>query len=637
MFSGTTRQKQIPSTYMQVDVVRNFSEGCHMTIWGMAMDLRSALQTIALVCCLGPVGDLKATSVNHPNVIVILADDQGYGDLASHGNQFVRTPRLDRFATESARLDHFYATPVCATTRASLLTGRSFPQTGVWGVHLARDYMRLDETTLAEVFRGAGYSTGFMGKWHNGKHEPWLPWNRGFQECWMAELYIHENAAVSHNGHFQQWRGWTSDRLADQAIQFIDQNKKQPFFLYLAYLAPHEPWHAPADLVKSYQERGLSPSLSTVFAMIEQMDTSVGRVLDAVDRHGLTEETIIVYFSDNGPIDASSNMENLNEAEMAMRNPAGLRGRKGNPWDNSVRVPCFIRWPGKVRPTSIQDVTHVRDLFPTLVDLSNIRSQSPPKHALDGISLGPLLSGKVPSLAPREIVMPYWEPRWPQYDTGVLDRSSELEFGVQTVSVRSQDMKWVQTAGVQQLFDMDADPQEQHDLSVRKPEDTFNFSLLAKSWFSNLQQDGRAYQQPRFPIGINTRLIDEVAETRNIGHLPGFSAVRTSGNVRVTTHWSENWDAVGDSQTLLVEVRDSGRYRVEIEADDSSPDAAVAIDVQGRSLTGKLTDSSLSILGELFLEKGQSEITVRSVTPAPKTGGFMKKFWGIRFTYLGKN
>lgn len=572
-----------------------------------------------------------------PNVIVILADDQGFGDLASHGNRSVRTPRLDQLAGQSARLDHFYSTPVCATTRASFLTGRSCAETGVWGVHLARDYMRLDETTLAEVFQRAGYATAFMGKWHNGKHEPWLPWNRGFQECWMASLYVHENNTVSHNGRAEPWRGWTSDRLADKAIKYIDARADQPFFLYLSFLAPHEPWHAPAALVKTYQERGLSPALATVFAMIEQMDAGVGRVLDAVDRRGLAGDTIVVYFSDNGPIGESGNLGDLSEAEMALRNPAGLRGAKGNIWENGIRVPAFIRWPGHVKPRVLSDVVHVRDLFPTLLDLTAVPFTAAPERPLDGVTLAPLLSGKVDSLAPRETVMPYWEARWPTHDSGVLTKPAALAAADQVFSVRTPNLKWIQAWGETEIFDLNADPDETHNLISQRPEDAERLSKLAHDWFSKLQREGRAYQQPRFPVGRVLKPLDEVAETRNVGHVPGFSAVRTSGNVVVETHWSVGWNAVGDSQTMLIRVRDGGRYRVEIETENPTPHAALAVESQGQRVQGELTVDPLASLGEISLQPGDAEITVKAVALPEGKSRFMKKLLGVRFVLLDGN
>ena len=574
---------------------------------------------------------------DHPNVIVILTDDQAYGDLGSHGNQFLRTPNVDRLAGQSARFDHFYVTPVCATTRAALLTGRAAPKTGVWGVHLARDYMKRDETTLAEVFQRAGYTTAFMGKWHNGKHDGWLPWQRGFDDAWMASLYVHENNTVSHNGKAVQWKGWTSDRLADHAVEFIQAHKQQPYFLYLAELAPHEPWHAPDSLVKTYEARGLSKPLATVFAMIEQMDAGIGRVLDALDRSGQATNTIVVFLSDNGPIGNSSNLGSLTDAEMALRNPAGLRGVKGNLWENAVRVPCFIRWPGHTQTREISDVAHVTDLFPTLIELTDVKFSPSAGFNLDGRSLEPLLAAKENSLPPRELVLPYWEARWADYDSGALSQPFALDFDQQNIAVRDPLWKWVQALGSRELHDMTADPRETNNLIAAHPADAEHFSDVAHNWFSHLQREGRAYQQPRFPVGKVLHPIDEVAETRNVGQVPGYSATGVTGHVTVKTHWSEGWQAAGDSQTMHIEVRDAGRYRVETETENPTPGAVMAIETQGRRVEGKLTTDKISALGEITLQPGDAELTLKAVSLPDGRSALMKKLWGVRFTLLNNS
>ncbi len=608
-----------------------------MTAWKskyMAHFFNLSSAILATFLLIGGGGLFAENAIRKPNVIVILADDLGYGDLGCHGNTLVQTPSIDRLASQSARLDRFHVTPVCATTRASLLTGRSFSETGVWGVHLARDYMRLDETTLGQVFQQAGYATGFMGKWHNGKHEPWLPWNRGFQQSWVASLYVHENNMVSHNGRAEKWIGWTTDRLADKAVDFIQENKSRPFFLYLAFLAPHEPWIAPAEMVSRYQQRGLSKALSTVFAMIEQMDTATGKVLDAVDQNGLAENTIVVFMSDNGPINESSNSGNLTTEEMTRRNPGDMRGLKGNLWDNAIRVPCFIRWPGKAKAMKSEEVAHVFDIFPTLLDFTGTKFPADPARPVTGITLAPLLTGKAAKLKPRETVMPYWEARWPEYQSGVLPEPDKLEFDLQNIAIRTPGMKWLQVGGHRELHDMNSDPSERTDLAGKRPEFAEHCLGLARQWFSQNQTRKTTYQQPRFPIGKVTRPIDEVAETRNIGQVPGYSAVATTGNVVVKTHWSVGWNAPGDSQSINVAIRDAGRYRVEIETVAPTAGAEISINVGRGRLSGKLSGEAITDLGEIELQAGEARLRVRvDSIPAGKSQG-MESLIGVRFIAL---
>jgi arylsulfatase A-like enzyme len=302
-----------------------------------------------------------------PNVLLIMTDDQGYGDLGFHGNPRIQTPNLDRFARESVRLRTFCVSPVCSPTRASLMTGRYNYRTGVVDTYLGRSLMRADETTLAEVLAAAGYRTGIFGKWHLGDNAPMRPIDQGFQRALVIKgggigqnsdppggsTYL--DPILQDNGVQRKFTGYCSDVYTTAAIDFISEAGDRPFFAYLAFNGPHEPLQAPEGELATYRATDLSPSafppfahpvqpdsmtppddIAKVYAMVTNIDRNVGRILQALTSRGLAEDTIIVFLTDNGPAKVRYN--------------AGLRGYKGTVYEGGIRVPCYIRWPGHLPP-----------------------------------------------------------------------------------------------------------------------------------------------------------------------------------------------------------------------------------------------------------------------------------------------
>lgn len=340
-----------------------------------------------------------------PNVIVFLADDLAFGDLGCHGNSVVHTPHIDRFAADSVEFDRFYVSPVCAPTRASLLTGRWNFRTGVTDVFGVGCEMSSDETTLAEDFRAAGYATGLFGKWHLGDKGPHRPTQRGFDEtltfegpAMFADQYF--DPVLLHNDRPEKWSGYCMDVFTDGAIDFIRRHRRERFFLYLPANLIHTPMVAPDSLIAQYDNLGLLDSTKTIYGMIESLDRNFGRLRAALSHLGLEENTIIVVLSDNGPCSGSQPIE---------RHMAGLHGLKGTPYENGVRVPAFIRWPsGGRNPGRLPEgggggestaglvggaliaapAAHV-DIRPTLHDLSGVSAVG--DRPMDGRSLVPFL------------------------------------------------------------------------------------------------------------------------------------------------------------------------------------------------------------------------------------------------------
>ena len=367
------------------------------------------LMALSFSLAASPAASADAAPSRRPNVLVIITDDQGYGDLGVHGNPKIKTPNLDRFAGESVRLKNFYVSPVCAPTRASLLTGRYNYRTGVVDTNLGRALMHTDEVTLAEILSGSGYRTGIFGKWHLGDNAPMRPIDQGFQEALVIkgggigqpsdppEGSSYFDPVLQHNGRAERFQGYCSDIFARAAIDFMSRATQRPFFAYLAFNCPHEPLEAPEPELSEYQAMNLAPgefpqlgqpippeyaspadSVARVYAMVTNIDTNVGKVLKALELKGLAGDTIVVFLTDNGPA--------------AVRFNAGLRGWKGSVYDGGIHVPCYVRWPGHFNPGLVVDkiAAHI-DLAPTLLDACGVAV--PQGLKLDGKSLMPLLRG----------------------------------------------------------------------------------------------------------------------------------------------------------------------------------------------------------------------------------------------------
>ncbi|MBT3272030.1 MAG: sulfatase-like hydrolase/transferase, partial [Spirochaetales bacterium] len=326
-----------------------------------------------------------------PNIILMLSDDSGWGDLSCKGNKNIYTPNLDKLAGQSADFDWFYVAPLCAPTRAEVLTGRWFPRTGVKGVTRRAECLNLDETTIGDLFQGAGYRTGYFGKWHSGSAYPYHPNGRGFEEftgfcCGHWSHYF--DSTLEHNGTEFKADGYITDVLTDSAVEYIEERAKadEPFFCYLAYNVPHCPFQVPDEWYDRVRNREITmrnrnpeeedlAKTKAVLAMCENLDWNVGKVMDTVERLGIEEETIIIYLTDNGPNTARWN--------------GGMRGRKGHVDEGGVRTMFFMQWKGMIEAgMRVDRIAGAVDLVPTLADLAGIDGST--EKPLDGVSLKPL-------------------------------------------------------------------------------------------------------------------------------------------------------------------------------------------------------------------------------------------------------
>ncbi|WP_209330169.1 arylsulfatase [Lunatimonas salinarum] len=417
-----------------------------------------------------------AQSTKSPNIILIITDDQGYGDLGFTGNPHVQTPVLDALARESVRLNQFYVSPVCAPTRSSLMTGRYSLRTGVRDTYNGGATMATEEITLAEMLKDAGYRTGIFGKWHLGDNYPFRPSDQGFDES-----VIHLAGGMGQPGDFttyfqgdrsyfdpvlwnnneqKSYEGYCSDIFTDEAIHFIGAQKDQPFFCYLSFNAPHTPLQVPDEYYDRYKDLDPStgfrddgkpfPQMSEknkedarkVYAMVSNIDDNVGRLMNRLDDLQIADNTIVIFMTDNGP--------------QQRRYNAGMRGSKGTVFNGGVRVPFFMKMPGG-RQDGLdidQTLAHI-DVFPTLAELC--QGQVPGDRTIDGRSFWPLIQGKSTEDFDNRPLFFYWSRKYPEpYLNMALQQR-----GYKLVGNGGFDAKPEEFA----LFDLANDPFEQFDIS----------------------------------------------------------------------------------------------------------------------------------------------------------------------------
>src|SRR5947207_13978797 len=351
---------------------------------------------------------LQGADGRKPNIVILLADDQGWGDLSISGNKNLSTPNIDSLARDGALFDRFYVQPVCSPTRAEFLTGRYHPRGGVWNVSTGGERLNLDEKTIADAFRAAGYATAAFGKWHNGTQYPYHPNGRGFDEYYgftSGHWGDYFAPPLDHNGKAVTGTGYLTDDLTDHAMAFITANAGRPFLCYLAYNTPHSPMQVPDRFWDKFKDAPVKRRHDSkkeevghtraALAMCENLDGNVGRLLRTLDDRKLADRTIVVYFSDNGP--------------NGWRWNGGMKGRKGSTDEGGVRSPLHVRWPGHITPgTRVTQIAGAIDLLPTLAELAGVKPVG--DKPLDGKSLAPLLLGKDVNW-PDRILFNHWNGR----------------------------------------------------------------------------------------------------------------------------------------------------------------------------------------------------------------------------------
>lgn len=508
---------------------------------------------ITLLGCLELLASVSEDIDNPPNVIIILTDDQGYGDLACHGNPIIKTPNIDRLYEQSVRLTDFHVSPMCSPTRAALLTGREAVRTGAWRPANGVSFMRADLVTIADVFSAHGYRTGIFNKWHLGDNYPYRPQDRGFQEVFInlsgGTGQIGDNwgndcfdDTYLHNGKPLEVKGYCTDVFFDAAMRFIEINKDRPFFMYLPTTSPHGPWNVPVKYVKPYQEKGISAALAHRFGMITNVDENIGRLTAYLKKLSLEDNTILIFLSDNG-----SGLASVGSVKKYGKPfNAGMRGGKGSVYDGGHRVPFFIRFPsaGITGGKDIDNLTAHIDVLLTLIDLCGLKK--PGELKFDGLSMAKLLKGQQRKWPERTFFVHRWAGQFPTKWGGRVTLGEDLEgvpSGKQGVVING---KW-RFVNNSELYDIKIDPAQKNNIAKDYPNIVEKLRKAYDKWWADVRQD---FKLSHIIIGSdNDNPTTMTAMDWHDGFLASQSQVRQG--TEINGYWLVKVDRVGTYQFQL--------------------------------------------------------------------------------------
>ena len=566
---------------------------------------------LRLLIFLGAAVCTPLLSAASPNVVVFLTDDQGWGDLSLSGNVDMATPNVDSLARDGASFDRFYVCPVCSPTRAEFLTGRHHARGGVFSTSAGGERLDLDEVTIADAFKAAGYATGAFGKWHNGMQYPYHPNGRGFDEFYgfcSGHWGDYFSPPLEHNGRIVKGEGFCVDDFTDKAMAFIEKSveENKPFFTYVPYNTPHSPMQVPdrfwekfeSGVLKLNNEHDPDKENQThkraALAMCENLDWNVGRLLAKLDELKAAENTIVVWFHDNGP--------------NGVRWNGGMKGRKGSTDEGGVRSPLLVRWPSGIKPgTEIPEICSARDLYPTLAELAGVPvAESKP---LDGISLAPLLRGGAELRWPERAIISQWKKK---------------------ATIRTQRYR-LDNEG--RLFDMIADPGQRTPVTKDHPAVASRLQGQLDAFRAEFMGEGYYLDERPFVIAH---------PSHEWTQLPARDGV-AGGGIKRSNRFPNcsyflNWKSTGDQITWAAEVAESGRFEVTLHyaCRDADAGARVALSFRDSRLEfvvreghevperGAENDRDVRsesyvkdwkevVIGELELEKGPGILTLQAL------------------------
>jgi len=509
--------------------------------------------------CLVTIGSFaqshKQASAPKPNIVLILADDMGWGDINANGNPQIDTPVLNRLARQSMSFNRFYACPLSAPTRSEIFTGRYFLRTGVSSVSQGYENMRTNETTIAEIMKANGYSTGCYGKWHNGAYFQQHPNRQGFDEFTgflMGHLGYYFDAFYRQNDVEIKSKGYSTDYFTDQALGFIQKNKDRPFFCYVPYNVPHSPFQVPEKYFRKYKEKGLDNELACIYGMVENMDENIGRILSRLRELNLSKNTIVIFLSDNGPNTLRYNGE--------------MKGKKGSVDEGGIRVPFYISWPGKIKPGVTEQLAQNIDLLPTLVDLCQLNFN--PILPVDGKNLS-------------AVILKNNKP----FDRFIFSRQGHYPLDRCAGSVRNNQFRMVASAKDTLLFDLRKDPAQKMDISKTQPAVRKELVTAYLKWERELVTN----YQPE--TTIEAGFPGEKSIT-----LPVQDAI-LSGKVKYSSihpnqSHTENWVQNGDSVYWKLNMKNAGNYRFEIQYGCPAPEVGSKFQLRMNSITLPFTLSN---------------------------------------------
>jgi arylsulfatase A-like enzyme len=524
----------------------------------------------------------QEVAVKRPNVVLIITDDQGYGDVGFHGNEMIQTPHLDDLARQSFRLTNFHVDPTCAETRSALMSGQYSCRVGVWHTIMGRSLLDPRAQTMANVFQSNGYRTGMFGKWHLGDQFPLRPQDRGFEEVlahggggvgqtpdYWANDYFDDSYFA--NGQAQKQFGYCTDVFFAGAKQFIENAGDRPFFCYLSTNAPHGPYLVDPKYAKPYLDQGVPQPMANFYGMITNIDENIGRLRQFLEAKGIADNTILIFMTDNG---TAAGVARGKEKGWRGFN-AGMRGQKGSQYDGGHRVPCFVSWPqGGIGAGESNQLAAHFDLFPTLVELCTLEADATVHW--DGTSVASTLQGKdLPS------------------NRVLVVHSQRME----------QPKKWNKTAVMQgqwrlvdghALYNLENDPGQVNDLSADQPERMQALSTFYDQWWQDSSQNFDEYVR----LVVGSPVANPTTLNAHDWHAPQPQVPWNQGMIRRDHAGSGFW---------AISVAEFGAYRLTFrmrpeQENYEFAEGAIKIEIGGETFEAELPvgESSVTIETELF-------------------------------------
>ena len=571
------------------------------------------------------LGTMAPALAAQPNVVLIMTDDQGYGDVQGNQNPAIRTPNLNALASESVRFTNFHMDPTCSPSRAALLTGKHSMRAGVWHTIMGRSLMPAKHNTLAESLQSAGYKTAIFGKWHLGDNYPFRPQDQGFDE-----VLIHGGGGVGQtpdywgntqfedtyyrNGKPEHFDKFATTVWFDGAIDFIQENHEKPFFAYISTNAPHSPWRAPEEYVKPYLDMGLPETLARFYAMITQLDDQVGRLRAELDRLGIADNTLLVFATDNGSAMGTSRVlpagESFKERFAELKKQPGLedwvynngmRGFKATVYEGGHRVPFYVHWPkGNLKVRDEDSLAAHFDLMPTLLDAAGLKAPSD----IDGVSLLPLLRDQA-KLDGREIIVTNQ-----RVDIPSADRPSVV------MTDRWRYVLHGEKNSVE-LFDIRVDPGQKRDVKAQNPQVVKALQASFDTWWTSVTADG--YPRQRIIVGNDqenpVRLTGmdwmEASGEPDVPWFPGFQ--RPVDKIAGGPSWigkEENFRKL----PWYLHVDQSSNYKVALYLRDKPASYPVGktyavLDIDGERHVSKILDKAGGAEFDLPMKAGSVKMT----------------------------
>ena len=509
--------------------------------------MKSIVCTILLALFSSVAGTL-VDAADKPNVVIVITDDQGYGDLSCHGNPVLKTPELDNLYHDSVRLKDYHVSPTCSPTRSAFLTGHWTNRTGVWHTIMGRSMLRENEVTMGQVFKDAGYATGMFGKWHLGDNYPYRPEDRGYTEVmrhggggvgqtpdYWDNAYF--DGSYWHNGTPEPVRGFCTDVFFDYAKTFIKTSRDEgkPFLAYIATNAPHGPMHAPEEFAKPYADAG-SVGLQHFFGMIANIDDNVGKLRAFLDEEQLTDNTIFIFTTDNG---SSSGSKTFN---------AGMRNGKGSEYDGGHRVPFFVHWPkgNLVGGRDIEPITAHVDVLPTLIDMCEIAA--PEGVKFDGVSLTALLN---PEIAVKWI------------DRILVTDSQRVKDPIKWRKSSVMTSDWRLING-KELYDIKNDPGQASNVASGHPDVVERLTDFYEQWWADL-----------LPSFSNDTAIYLGHPKDNPARLTSHDWITTNSTPWNQSHIRQAMTGKGNTGFWNVMVHEDGNYEVRLRRWPETADIAI--------------------------------------------------------------